>query len=358
MWWIWLVSKRGIIVWMFIFVTFLSIMSSFVMANLLTNNGVDYVINPYIIGDLVGALNVETYLWIFITTSFIFLGITCTIIYLRKPPDPEIIKLFLKVGGNLAALKRTQEASTTELAEQMQYSRKVNQKFFSQVSTDLKESNKEALDLLVAQKRAIRKVSSDMVSVIEKKTDETGDKISADLKRQEATINGVKRLSQESATSIKEQRSELEEIKLKLERIEGSIATNQSSLKSVDNPEDIKGIGPALGKELRILGIASVGDFLTTDPEVIGEKTRVSQEMAENLQAMAQLLMIPGVDSSDAELLVEAGIKSRKELADHDLILLSKKVGEIAKIYVGQGKISKEEYPTMEEISSWIRGAR
>jgi nucleotidyltransferase/DNA polymerase involved in DNA repair len=333
-------------------------MCSFIIANLLTNNGTDFTIHPYIIGNLIGVQNVETYLWIFITSTFILLGITCTIIYLRQPPDPEIIKLFLKVGGNLAALKRTQEASTTEIAEQIQYSQKVNQKFLNQVTGDLKENNKEALNLLVSQKRAIRKVSSDTISVIEKKTSETGDKISADLKRQEATINGVKRLNEESTTAIKKQQKELEEIKLKLERIEGNIAPNQSNIKSTDNPEDIKGIGPALGKELRVLGIVSVGDFLTTDPDVIGEKTRVSQEMAENLQAMAQLQMIPGIDSSDAELLIEAGIKSRKQLADYDLILLSKKVGEIAKVYLEQGKISKEEFPTIEEISSWIRVAR
>ena len=82
------------------------------------------------------------------------------------------------------------------------------------------------------------------------------------------------------------------------------------------------------------------------------------KEMAENLQATAQLMMIPGVDSSDAELLIDAGIKSRKELANHDLIQLSRKVGAIAKIYVDQGKISKDECPTIEEISSWIRIAR
>ncbi|MFH1328264.1 MAG: DUF4332 domain-containing protein [Candidatus Bathyarchaeota archaeon] len=113
-----------------------------------------------------------------------------------------------------------------------------------------------------------------------------------------------------------------------------------------------------MGKELRSLGITSVGEFLTTDPVVIGEKTRVSQEMAENLQATAQLMMIPGVKSSDAELLIESGIKSRKELADHELIQLSRKVGALAKIYVDQGKISKDEYPTIEEIASWIRMAR
>ncbi len=353
-----MVTTRGITVWISAFVTFLSILGSFAMVVLLINEGAGSIVKPYLIGTIAGNLSVESYLWISVTTTFIFLGITCILVYRKQPPDPEIVKMFLKVGGNLAALRKTQEASTTEMADQMEYTRKVNQKFFSTVSSDLKEENKETFALLAAQKRAIKKVGSDMVSVIETKAGETGEKITADLKRQEATINGVKRLSEESATAIKNQQAELKEIKLKLERIEGNMAPNQANLKSLDNPEDIKGIGPALGQDLRGLGIASVGDFLTTDPEVIGEKTRVSQEMAKNLQATAQLMMIPGVDSSDAELLIEAGIKSRKELADHDLIPLSKKVCEIAKIYVDQGKISKDEYPTIEEISSWIRMAR
>ena len=182
--------------------------------------------------------------------------------------------------------------------------------------------------------------------------------MSADLKKQETVMIRVKRLSEEGATALKNQSVELEEIKLRLERIEGNMVPIQAKLKTFDNPEDIKGIGPALGKELSGLGITSVGEFLTTDPIIIGEKTRVSQEMAENLQAMAQLMMIPEVDANDAELLIEAGIKSRRELADQDLIQLSRKVGEIAKIYVDQGKISKDEYPTIEEISSWIRLAR
>ena len=150
---------------------------------------------------------------------------------------------------------------------------------------------------------------------------------------------------------------ELKEIKARLERIEGSMLPAQAELQSLAKPEDIKGIGPSLGKELRGLGINSVGDFLTADPAVIGEKTRVSQEMAENLQSMGQLMMVPGVDANDAEMLLEAGIKSRKELADYDLIQLCKKVGAIAKVSVDQGKITKEESPSIEEISSWIRNA-
>jgi len=354
-----MVVKRGITVWISAFATFLAILSSFAMVILLINEGAGSIVKPYIIGSIAGDLSVESYLWISVTTTFIFLGITCIMAYRKQPPKPEIVKMFLKVGGNLAALRKTQENTIIEMADQLEYDRKVNQKFFNKVNSNFEETNKETLALLAEQRKMIKKARLDLISAIEKKAGETGEKMSADLKKQETVIIGVKRLSEEGATALKNQRAELEEIRLRLERIEGNIVVPiQAKLKTFDNPEDIKGIGPALGKELSGLGITSVGEFLTTDPIIIGEKTRVSQEMAENLQATAQLMMIPGVDANDAELLIEAGINSRKELADQDLIQLSRKVGEIAKIYVDQGKISKDEYPTIEEISSWIRMAR
>jgi hypothetical protein len=321
--------KRGIIVWASAFATFLAVLSSFGVAVMLVNQGADTI----------------------------FLGITCIIVYRKQPPNPEMVKMFLKVGGNLAALRKAQEASITEVASQIEYGTKVNQKIFSKVNSDLEANNKETLALLESQGKTIKKARLDMISTIEKKTDETGEKLSADLKKQESVMVGVKRLNEEGATALKKQQAELDDIKLRLERIEGNMVPTQAQLKSVANPEDIKGIGPSLGKELRGLGINSVGEFLTTDPVIIGEKTRVSQEMAENLQSMGQLMMVPGVDSNDAEILIEAGVKSRKALADQDLIQLSRKVGEIAKIHVEQGKISKDEYPTIEEVSSWIKRA-
>jgi len=353
-----MVVKRGIPVWISAFATFLAILSSFAMVILLINEGAGSIGRPYIIGSIAGDLSVESYLWISVTTTFIFLGITCIMAYRKQPPKPEIVKMFLKVGGNLAALRKAQDNAIIEMTDQMEYDRKINRKFFNKVNSNFEETNKETLALLAEQRKMIKKARLDLISTIEKKAGETGEKMSADLKKQETVMIGVKRLSKEGATALKNQRAELEEIKLRLERIEGNMVPIQAKLKTLDNPEDIKGIGPALGKELRGLGITSVGEFLTTDPIIIGEKTRVSQEMAENLQAMAQLMMIPGVDANDAELLIEAGIKSRRELANHDLIQLSRKVGEIAKIYVDQGKISKDEYPTIEEISSWIRMAR
>jgi hypothetical protein len=349
--------KRGIIVWASAFATFLAVLSSFGVAVMLMNQGADTIVNPYVLGSIFRNLSAASYLWMCVTTTFIFLGITCIIVYRKQPPNPEMVKMFLKVGGNLAALRKAQEASITEVASQIEYGTKVNQKIFSKVNSDLEANNKETLALLESQGKTIKKARLDMISTIEKKTDETGEKLSADLKKQESVMVGVKRLNEEGATALKKQQAELDDIKLRLERIEGNMVPTQAQLKSVANPEDIKGIGPSLGKELRGLGINSVGEFLTTDPVIIGEKTRVSQEMAENLQSMGHLMMVPGVDSNDAEILIEAGVKSRKALADQDLIQLSRKVGEIAKIHVEQGKISKDEYPTIEEVSSWIKRA-
>jgi predicted flap endonuclease-1-like 5' DNA nuclease len=351
--------KRGIAVWLSGFATFIAVLCSISMAIQLITDGQGAIVRPYVIGDLVGDLSVESYLWISIAVTFIFLGITCVIAYRKQAPDPEIVKLLLKVGGNLAALRKTQEASITETAEQLEYSRKINSKFFGKISSDIEEAGKSTLVQFENQDKNLKKTRRDVISTVEKLATETGEKISVDLNKQETSMLKIKRLNEESSSALKNQQVKLEEISRKLETIEDNLVVSvQAKLKSFDNPEEIKGIGPALGKELKELGISSVGDFLTTEAAVIGEKTRVSQEMAENLQAMAQLMMIPGVDANDAELLIESGIKTRKELADQDLINLCRKVAEIAKNYIQENKISNDEYPTIEEISSWIRSAK
>ncbi len=357
-----MVSVREITIWISAFATFLAVLCSVAMAVLLINVGAGTTVKPYIIGDIVGSLvgdvSVESYLWISVITTFIFLGITCIITFGKQPPDPEIIEMLANVGENLAVLSKTQEDTMAEIASQMEYDRDTSRKLFNKINSNLEEANKETLALLGSQGRAIKKSRQDLISLIETKATETGEKLSTDLIKQGKVVRRVKQLSEESATALNMQKAELEEIKLRLEKIEGKMMPIQAKLKSRDNPEEIKGIGPTLGKELEDIGVTSVGEFLTTDPIVLGEKTRLSQEMAENFQTMAQLLMVPGVDENDAELLVDAGIKSRKELADQDLIQLSSEVGKIAKIYVDQGKISKDEYPTIEEIASWIRMAK
>jgi len=324
--------------------------------------GPNSILRPYLVGDiissLIGDLRVETYFWISLVATFIFLGLTCVVAYRKLPPDPEIVKMFVKVGGNLAALNKIQEATAKELAESIENNSKTSREFFTKVNTNLEDAKKETLAVLEKEEKMIQKVRRDMVSTVETKVGQTREEMIGALKKQEATIREVGHLSKQGAATLKEQKAELENIKIRLEKIEENLMPPQPRLKSQDNPEEVRGIGPRLGEELRALGITNVGELITADPALIDEKTRVSRDMAEHLQATAQLLMIPGVDENDAELLVEAGITSRRELADQDLVPLSRKINEIAKTYIKEGKISKDENPTIEEISSWIRMAR
>jgi len=354
--------KRGVAVWISGFLTFLAALSSFSIVMYWIREDRNFILRPYLVGDiirnLVGDLRVETYFWISIVTTFVFFGLTCLIAYRKLPPDPEIVKMFVKVGGNLASVRKTVETTKTELAESLENNRATNEKFFREANTNFEKSKKETLDTLEKQGKVIQKVRQDLVSVVETKVDETRREMLGLLEKQRTTIQEVGRLTTQSGAAIKKQRAELEDMGKRLEKIEGELAPPQPRLKSKDNPEEIRGIGPRLGEELRSIGITNIGELITADPTVIDEKTRVSREMAERLQAMAQLLMVPSVDENDAELLVEAGVFSRRKLADQDLVSLSRKIGEVTKIYLEKGKFSEDEKPTIEEISSWIKMAK
>ena len=350
--------KRGIAVWILGFLTFLAALNSFGAVTYWISRGRDSVVTPYLIGEYTGKLRTETYFWTSITTTFIFLGLTCIIAYRRLPPDPEIIKMFVKVGGNLAALRKTQETTAKEFSEKLENNRTTSEQLSKKANTNLENAKKEMLDTLEKQEKAMQKVRRDMVSTIETRVSETREEILGVLKKHGTTIREVGRLSKRGAAAIKKQRAELEEIRTRLEKIEGGLMPPQPRLKSQDDPEEIRGIGPRLGEDLKSVGITNVGELIMADPAIIGEKTRASREMAERLQAIAQLLMVPGVDENDAELLLEAGVTSRRELAAQDLVPLSREIGEIAKTYVEEGKMSEDEKPTVEEISSWIKMAK
>jgi predicted flap endonuclease-1-like 5' DNA nuclease len=357
--------KRGIAVWILGFLTFLAALSLIGVVIYWTrvDVGPNSVLRPYLVGDMIssllgGDLRVETYFWVSLTTTFVFLGLTCIVAYRRLPPDPEIVKMFVKVGGNLAALRKTQEATAKELSKELENNKTISEQLFEKANTNLENAKKEMLSTLGKQEKAIQKVRQDLVSTIETRVNETREEILGLLKKHGTAIQEVGRLSEQSTATIEKQRAELEGIRTRLEQIEGGLASPQPRLKSQDSPEEIRGIGPRLGEELKAIGITNVGELIMVDPAIIDEKTRLSREMAERLQATAQLLMIPGIDEDDAELLLEAGVTSREKLAAQDLVSLSRKIGEITKIFIEEGKMSEDQKPTIEEISSWIRMAK
>jgi hypothetical protein len=68
--------------------------------------------------------------------------------------------------------------------------------------------------------------------------------------------------------------------------------------------------------------------------------------------------MIPGITESHAELLEEAGVTTRKELAIQEPIQLSQKLETIAKTYIEEGRLTEREKPVIEAVVSWIRQAK
>jgi hypothetical protein len=210
------------------------------------------------------------------------------------------------------------------------------------------------------QKMNIRLDESD------KATEATLEKVNASLEQAGKTTNGALQSqnkilqstqseNKKNAQAFKKQSKDLTNVKKKIERIEKTLTPGKTKLTSKSKLEAIKGVKPSLATGMRNLGIKNVGEFLVTDPATIAEKTNVLHETVTNLQGQAQLLMIPGVDADDAELLTKAGVTSRKELANQDPVQLTR---AIVNSLSAEGKASKSRAPTVDDVWLWIRSAR
>ena len=364
--------KRGIVVWILAFLTFLAALNAVSAVILWATQpaGLDYTFTPlYPIDQLISDLQVRIYLWASITLTFIFLGFTCVAAFRKPPTDPALIRMFVKLDGNLTAnrkaltdgLEENNEmigSTRMDLLDRMDVNQKADEKLFKTVDANLDDAKKDILGSLGKQKKEIQTLREELFPAIETSLSNVREETLKAIGNQARAIQKVERLGKKSVTVMEAQSTELTDMKTRIERIERGLVPYQPTLTSQDEPEKVKGIGPRLGKELRAMGITTVGKLLVADPETVAEKTRASPEMAKHLQAVAQLLMVPGIDENDAELLKEAEVNSIKELADQDPIQLSSKIEEIAKIYVEQGRITENEKPTIEEIVSWIKQAK
>lgn len=352
--------KKGIAVWILSFITFLGSLNTLNAAMLWALGNVDF--EPYLISQITGSIAIATYFWVSITVTFVFLGLTA-IAATRKPPlDPALVKMFVKLDGNLTANRKTLKDSLEEnknalettrmdVLEGLDGNKKASEKL-------LGKTRKEMIGGLEEQGKTIQSVREELLTAIDTNVSNARRETLAALGKQRRAIQKVERLNKQSAETMEKQMAELTDMRTRLERMEKEFTPPQPKLTSLDNPEDVRGIGPRLAKELKAIGITSVAELLTTDPATIAEKTRVSPDMAKHLQATAQLQMIPGVDENDAELLKEAEVFTIRELAEQDPIQLSRKIREIAKTYVEEGKITETEKPTIEEVLSWVKLAK
>jgi len=316
---------KGTLVWISAFLSFLAGLNTFNAVMLLTLQGSDFIVEFSIMDLKLGNVSAFAYFLISAITTFVLLGLTFFFTFQGLPADPDVLQRLSKVEGGLALSTNMLENMQIGFFRRLEDNEKATDEALQKMNMSLGEARKETNDALEKQRKALKDAQKENTK-------------NTDIIRKQATeVTGVRK---------------------RVEKIEKALSPAKTKLTSKSKLEAVKGVKPRLAEGLKTMGITTVGQFLTTDPSAIAEKTMELHETVTNLQAQAQLLMVPGIEANDAELLVKAGITSRKELADQDPVQLCRAIANVANTYVEKGKISASRVPTVDDVWSWIRSAK
>lgn len=122
--------------------------------------------------------------------------------------------------------------------------------------------------------------------------------------------------------------------------------------------EDVEGIGPAIGGQLRACGVKDTDGFLAeartpAGRKALAEKSGLTAKQVLKFANMVDLYRIKGVGSEYAELLEAAGVDTVAELARRNAEQLAKKITEL-----GNAKKLTRRLPNESEIGKWIAQAK
>jgi len=318
-------KQKGTRVWIFAFLTFIAGLNVFNAVMMLTLRGSDFVIELAIFDLKLSIVSALAYFLVSTITTFVLLGLTFFFMFRGLPSDPNMLQRLSKVEASLAM--------STSLLENMQIG------FFRRLEDNEKTTHE-----------SLQKMNMSL--------DEARKETNNALEKQRKALQDVRKENKKSADIVKKQATEVAGVRKRVQKIEKVLSPSKAKLSSKSNLEAVKGVKPRLAEGLKTMGITKVGQFLTTDPAVIAGKTMELHETVTNLQAQAQLLMVPGIDPNDAELLVKVGITSRKELADQDPVQLCRAIVNVANTYVEKGKMAASRVPTVDDVWSWIRSAK
>ena len=121
-------------------------------------------------------------------------------------------------------------------------------------------------------------------------------------------------------------------------------------------------IGPRMAERMQDIGIHTVDDFLSADPEAVAadlDHRRVDSDTIVQWQHQAALVCrIPMLRGHDAELLVAADLTTPEELAEADATELFAIVDEIANSGRGKRILRGGNPPDLDEVKDWIHWAK
>lgn len=125
--------------------------------------------------------------------------------------------------------------------------------------------------------------------------------------------------------------------------------------------EDAPSIGPKMAERFAKLGIHTVADFLGHDPHDMSElldDSRIDGEVLTDWQDQAQLVIdVPGLRGGGAQLLVGAGYRHIRALAEADPVNLSADVMTFATSSDGKRILRDGQAPDLEKIKQWVMAA-
>jgi len=380
------VSLRGKAIWILGFFSFLSGLFAIHAIVLAADPGIgiEGTYQPWLIDSLTGGIPVYAYLLVSVLVTLIFLGGTSSKI-VSELSNKDLLNEINEKANNLESGQRLQQKFLESLQarvflvdENLGAARKEISEKFSNQEKELKQVHMNLVnrfDTKLADTKAgigkqlgegfneqgemLKEFHASLVNRFDNKLADVQNGVTRQLGEIKNAMARHEQRNTKNAKAILKQMDEIADIKLKVEKLEVELAKMpKPQLTSQSNPEDVRGIGENTGNELKEMGITNVRELVLTDPGVIAEKTGMTVKTVEKLQGRAQLQMVPGVKEKDLILLEDAGVTNRKELADQDPIELGKKINEVLKVYVEEGKISEAEKPTIEEIYSWVKFAK
>jgi len=391
---------KGKSIWILGFFTILSVANTVNSIIMWFAAGPTSTFTPYLLGSLTGPIPVYVYTLISVLALLAFLGVTAhrliselsvldeikTIQSNQETQQRTLLNVQNKVGEVDESLDRTSSKLSTEINDQGEAIKnkvEAGEKLIEKTGKNLTEelnSQGEAIKQTVEaadqnQQKLIDALQGRMFLVDEniadfkkqlseqtklmKNMDKTiAESVNAQLNDVRETLTKLESRDAKTATAITKQKGEIEDIKKKIELIEASLIAPKAMLKSNNNVEDVKGIGPNKTEDLNKIGIASVSDLIMADPKVVASALGSSDKTAEKLQGRAQLQMIPGIEEKDLLMLEELDITDRKSLSMQDPIELGKKMNAIFKINLADGKVLEADKPTIDKIESWVKYTR
>jgi hypothetical protein len=367
------VSLKGIAIWILGFFSFLAGSNVINAVIMWFNLGPEGTFTP--LGSFTGAIPVYVYFLVSVLVTLAFFGVTAHMVVSELSAGDQIRAINEKANRLQAgqesqdkvlesvqarvflvdeSLERIRKEFSKQIVEQGDAIKR-NSEVGHQAQQKILNGVEGRVFLLDESLKGVKKGVSEQAEVIKGVNTNLVERVSPQLAGVKEDLAQFEQREKKTEAAYAKQTDGIKEIKLKLERLEGALVTPKSLLTSQSNVEDVKGIGPGKGAELKEIGITNAGDLIMADPKAVAEKTGSSENTVGKWQGRAQLSMVPGMKDKDLSLLEELDIIDRKSLATQDPIELGKKINAIFKVNLAKGKVSETDKPTIEEIASWVK---